>query len=247
MTSWFISDLHLDASRPATQVTLLEFLTYLQQAKADALYILGDFFEYWVGDDVLEDTALSAPLQPVIQALREVTQQGIPVYFLHGNRDFLVAEAFAKASGCQLLAEQVVALYGQPVLLLHGDTLCTDDVQYQQVRQLLRSEGWQQQFLALPIAERIRQAEEMRAQSQQNQQGQEMIGDVNQQAVEQALLTAGVSCMIHGHTHRVGTHEFVVNGQACQRIVLGDWQADRGSFLRVDAHGRQLLEDFRGA
>jgi UDP-2,3-diacylglucosamine hydrolase len=132
--------------------------------------------------------------------------------------------------------QQVIDLYGTPTLLLHGDTLCTDDVEYQQVRKLFRNPQWQQQFLALPLAERIRQAEAMRAQSRQSMQGKaEAILDVNQQAVEAALRASGVLRMIHGHTHRPSVHDFVLDGQAMQRIVLGDWHEAKGSFLRVDA------------
>lgn len=235
MSSWFIADLHLDATRPGAIRLLLDLLGQIE-GRADALYILGDLFEYWVGDDVLAapDTT---PFQPVLLGLRQVSDSGVKLYFQHGNRDFLVGEQFAEATGCTLLPEQqVIDLYGTPTLLLHGDTLCTDDVEYQQVRKLFRNPQWQQQFLALPLAERIRQAEAMRAQSRQSMQGKaEVILDVNQQAVEAALRVSSVLRMIHGHTHRPSVHDFVLDGQAMQRIVLGDWHEAKGSFLRVDA------------
>ncbi|WP_028490171.1 UDP-2,3-diacylglucosamine diphosphatase [Thiothrix lacustris] len=241
MTSWFIADLHLDASRP--RVTQL-LITFLQQVKgqADALYILGDLFEYWVGDDAL-DSVHAAHFLPVITRLREVSDSGVALYFMHGNRDFLVGERFAESTGCTLLPEQcLIDLYGTPTLLLHGDTLCTDDVDYQQVRKLFRNPQWQQQFLALSLDERIRQAEAMRMQSRISMQGKaETILDVNQQAVNTALRCMGVSCMIHGHTHRPAVHEFVLDGALMQRVVLGDWHEDKGSFLQVGV-GQMKLE-----
>ena len=235
MTTWFIADLHLDASRPA--ITQL-FRTFLQQleGRADALYMLGDLFEYWVGDDALESPH-AAGFLPVIEGLRRVSDSGVAVYFMHGNRDFLVGNAFASATGCTLLPEQhVLDLYGTPTLLLHGDTLCTDDVEYQNVRKLFRNPQWQQQFLALPLAERIRQAEAMRAQSRLSMQGKaEAILDVNPQAVAAVLRDSGVKRLIHGHTHRPAIHDLMLDGIALQRVVLGDWHEDKGSFLRVDA------------
>lgn len=240
MTSWFISDLHLDVSSSGISCRLLAFLADIE-GKADALYILGDFFEYWVGDDAI-GTAYTAAFQPAIDQLRAVSASGVRLYFMHGNRDFLAGEAFAAATGCQLLPEQlVIDLYGEPTVLLHGDTLCTDDVEYQQVRKVLRSPQWMQQFLALPLEERIRQAEQMRAQSRASTTGRiDMILDANQQVVEKTMHKAGVFRMIHGHTHRPAIHDFQLAGQPAQRAVLGDWHAGRGSFLRVDAHGMAL-------
>jgi UDP-2,3-diacylglucosamine hydrolase len=240
MTTWFISDLHLDAGHPTMMGLLLDFLRQVQ-GRADALYILGDLFEYWVGDDAL-GTAAAAAFQPVVEGLRQVSDSGVRVYCQHGNRDFLLGEGFAAATGCTLLPEQVVVnLYGTPTLLLHGDTLCSDDVDYQQVRKLFRSPQWQQQFLALPLAERIRQAEAMRGQSRMTMQGKAAaILDVNQQAVAQALQAAGVTRMIHGHTHRPAIHDFMLDALPVQRVVLGDWHEQRGSFLRVDSQGIRL-------
>lgn len=240
MTSWFISDLHLDAARPGITHVLLDFLAEIE-GRAEALYILGDFFEYWVGDDVL-GTAYAAAFQPVIGQLRQVSDSGVKLYFMHGNRDFLVGEGFAAATACELLPEQVVVdLYGTPTLLLHGDTLCTDDVEYQQVRKVLRNPQWQQPFLSLPLAERIRQAEAMRAQSRASGEGKSaMILDANPQTIAETLHKSGVARMIHGHTHRPAIHDFQLNGRSAQRIVLGDWHEDRGSFLRLDAEGMAL-------
>ncbi len=235
MSSWFIADLHLDASRAGVMRQLLALLGQIE-GRADALYMLGDFFEYWVGDDALA-TPHAAIFQPVVAALRQVSDSGVKLYFQHGNRDFLVGERFAEVTGCTLLPEQhLIDLYGTPTLLLHGDTLCTDDVEYQHVRKLFRNPQWQQQFLALPLAERIRQAEVMRAQSRQSMQGKaEAILDVNQQTVEATLRATGVTCMIHGHTHRPAVHDFLLDDLRSQRVVLGDWHEAKGSFLRVDA------------
>ncbi|MBJ6611240.1 MAG: UDP-2,3-diacylglucosamine diphosphatase [Candidatus Thiothrix moscowensis] len=242
MTTWFISDLHLDATRPAITRQLLALLEDIQ-GKAEALYILGDFFEYWVGDDALEAPEFAAFL-PVVEGLRQLSDSGVKLYFQHGNRDFLVGERFAAATGCALLPEQYLFdLYGVPTLLLHGDTLCTDDIAYQQIRKVLRDPIWQQQFLALPIVERIRQAEAMRAQSRAAMQGKrdDDIMDVSQQTVAEVMQAAGVSRLIHGHTHRPAVHDFMLAGQPVQRIVLGDWHENRGSYLRVDAEN-MLLE-----
>ncbi|OQX07954.1 MAG: UDP-2,3-diacylglucosamine diphosphatase [Thiothrix lacustris] len=235
MSSWFIADLHLDATRPGAIRLLLDLLGQIE-GRADALYVLGDLFEYWVGDDALA-TPGAAVLQPVVARLRQVSDSGVKLYFQHGNRDFLVGEHFAEATGCTLLPEQqVIDLYGTPTLLLHGDTLCTDDVEYQQVRQLFRNPQWQQQFLGLPLAERIRQAEAMRAQSRMSMQGKtEAILDVNQSAVESTLRAAGVTRLIHGHTHRPAVHDFLLDSSPAQRVVLGDWHEAKRSFLRVDA------------
>ncbi|SEA08362.1 UDP-2,3-diacylglucosamine hydrolase [Thiothrix caldifontis] len=240
MSSWFIADLHLDASRPGTIQLLLEWLAQLEE-HTEALYILGDLFEYWVGDDALQ-TEYTVRLQPVVARLRQLRERGVQLYFQHGNRDFLVGEAFAAATGCILLPERhLIDLYGTPTLLLHGDTLCTDDVDYQQVRQLFRNPQWQQQFLALPLAERIRQAEAMRAQSRLSMQGKsETILDVNQQAVVDTLREAGVLRLIHGHTHRPAIHDVKLADATAQRFVLGDWHEDKLSFLRIDHEGLHL-------
>lgn len=235
MSSWFIADLHLDVTRSGAMQCLLGLLEQVEE-RGEALYILGDLFEYWVGDDAL-DSPHAAVFQPLVTRLQQLSERGVKLYFQHGNRDFLVGRQFAAATGCILLPEQqVIDLYGTPTLLLHGDTLCTDDVEYQHVRKLFRNPQWQEQFLALPLGERIRQAEAMRAQSRMSMQGKtEAILDVNQQAVEATLRAAGVTCMIHGHTHRPAVHDFLLDDLRVQRVVLGDWHETKGSFLRVDA------------
>ena len=232
MTTLFISDLHLDESRPA--VTRL-FLDWLRDTavQADAFYILGDLFEAYIGDD--DDAPLVAA---VADALRGVADAGVAVFFLHGNRDFLVGGAFARRAGLTLVPESIVVdLYGMPTLLLHGDTLCLDDVAYQRIRVQLRNPAWQQQFLAQPLGARRAFAAQARAESAKHTGAMDAsIMDVTPAAVEHMLAAQGVRRMIHGHTHRPAVHDL---GEGRQRIVLGDWY-EQGSVLRVDADGMAL-------
>lgn len=243
MTTWFISDLHLDPARPESTHLLFAFLQHIR-GQAEALYILGDLFEYWIGDDVLA-TPAGQMILPILQAFKQVVTQGTPIYLQHGNRDFLLAEQFAELSSIKLLPEQqVIDLYGTPTLIMHGDLLCTDDLDYQKARVLLRSPSWQQQILAKSIPERLQFAQSLRMQSQQTAQTkQEEILDANQTAIEAAMQTAQVKQLIHGHTHRPAIHEFELAGQTAKRIVLGDWY-QQGSFLRVHASGLQLSTEF---
>lgn len=240
MTTWFISDLHLEPSRPAGIQQLLAFLQHIN-GRADGLYILGDFFEYWVGDDFL-DTPAGEQVRPVIQALRTVSDSGVKLYFMHGNRDFLVGERFADETGSTLLPEQqVIDLYGTPVLIMHGDTLCTDDVDYQKARTVFRDPKWQAQVLTWTIPQRLQRAKEMREVSESSTRYKdEGIMDVNQQTVEQVMHAANVTRLIHGHTHRPAVHNFRLGGQDAQRIVLGDWYT-QSSFLRVNDNGAAEL------
>jgi UDP-2,3-diacylglucosamine hydrolase len=235
MTTLFISDLHLEPTRPA--ITTL-FLTFLEQRarQAEALYILGDLFEAWIGDD--DDSELG---QKVGSGLHALTESGVPVYFLHGNRDFLLGERFAAVSGMQLLPESVVIdLAGEPVLLLHGDTLCIDDIEYQTFRAQVRDPAWQARTLALPLAQRRALASQLRETSRQAiQQKAEDITDVNRDEVSRVMRTHQVERLIHGHTHRPAMHEWILDGQLMQRFVLGDWYA-QGSVLCCDASGWRL-------
>lgn len=237
MTTLFISDLHLDDKRPEATECFLAFARN-EARGAEALYILGDLFEYWLGDDAPSTTG-----RAVAAALREVTDAGVPCFFAHGNRDFLLGETFAGEAGFTLLDEEtVVDLHGRPTLLLHGDTLCTDDVAYQQVRVMLRDPAWQAQFLQKTSEERVQVALEARELSAEYKEGVAMeIMDVNADAVHAAFGRHGVDRMIHGHTHRPGIHQHALDhgGGKGERIVLGDWY-EQGSLLSVDEHGAAL-------
>lgn len=239
MTTLFISDLHLDAVRPQVTHWFLEFLK-TEARRAQALYILGDFFEVWIGDDDPDSHATE-----VMAGVRELTDSGVPVYFMHGNRDFLIGEGFAKTTGCQLLADPcVVDLQGTPTLLMHGDTLCTDDAEYQEFRRQVRKPEWQQAFLARPLAERRAFAARVRTTSQQrNAAKADYLMDVNQHEVERRMQEHGVTRLIHGHTHRPAIHCFAAHGRKYTRIVLGDWY-EQSSVLKLD-DGRLELHDQR--
>jgi UDP-2,3-diacylglucosamine hydrolase len=236
MTTLFISDLHLDDSRPSITDLFERFLASDEVRGADALYILGDLVEAWVGDD--DDAELPAR---IARATRAVHDAGVPVYFMHGNRDFLLGEAFAERAGMTLLDDPTVhALYGTPTLLMHGDLLCTDDSVYQKVRADVRRPEWKQQVLAMPLQARRAFAAKSRAESQAHTgSAGETIMDVNQDAVEKAMRAAGVMQLIHGHTHRPAVHDLELDGRQARRIVLGDWY-EQGSVLRVDAGGIDL-------
>ena len=232
----FIADLHLGPEQP--QVNRL-FETFLAgpARQAEALYILGDLFEAWLGDDLLLPFC-----EPLLQGLRGLTRSGVPVYLMHGNRDFLLGEGFCELTGCTLLEEPAnIELYGTPTLLMHGDMLCSDDHAYLAMRQQLRDPDWIKVFLAKPPAERIAFARSLRERSQQeNTMKSEQIMDVNQETVCATLRTHGLHQLIHGHTHRPAQHTFELDGQPARRHVLPDWQSAPG-VLRCDAQGCQLL------
>lgn len=235
MATLFVSDLHLEPSRPDLTALFLDFLQG-QARQAEALYILGDLFEAWVGDD--DDAELGLT---VASALRALTAGGVPAYFLHGNRDFLLGARFAAASGLGLLPESVVIdLAGERVLLAHGDTLCTDDVEYQAFRAQVRDLAWQARTLALPLAQRRALAGQLRETSRRAlRQKATDITDVNPAAVDDALRRHGVWRLIHGHTHRPHIHHWILDQQAARRAVLGDWDA-QGWALVCDATGWRL-------
>ncbi len=226
MKTAFISDLHLHDERPAGIAAFTRFVDALA-GRAAGLYILGDLFEFWIGDD--------APLPgyvSVMETLRRATDRGLAVFFMHGNRDFLIGERFATATGCRLLADPtVIDLDHQPVLLMHGDTLCADDTEYQQFRRRVRDPEWQTTFLSQPAERRLEIAHEYRGESvKRTGEKSALIMDVSQWAVEEAMMTHHVDCLIHGHTHRPGVHRFTLGGRAVRRIVLGDWY-EQGSVL----------------
>ncbi len=237
MTSLFVSDLHLDPERPDITALFGRFLDG-EARGADALYILGDLFEAWVGDDDPSEAGAF-----VADRLRALADAGVPTYFIRGNRDFLLGDAYAARCGMTLLDDPtVIDLYGTPTLLLHGDLLCTDDTAYQQFRAQTRSPQWQAQFLAQPLAARLAFAAQARAASQARYgelvaKGMaETIGDVAPTTVQDWFARHGVQRMIHGHTHRPAIHD---EGGGRTRIVLGDWY-EQGSVLRVDAGGVAL-------
>ena len=235
MTTLFISDLHLDAERPAVTELFGAFMQG-EARRADALYILGDLFEAWVGDDDPSSTG-----QQVADGLRRLADAGVPVYFVHGNRDFLVGQDYAGRAGMRILPDPaVVSLYGEPVLVMHGDLLCTDDHAYQAFRAQTRDPHWQAMFLAQPLAARQAFAAQARQASMSRQQDMidgdrasfEAVTDVNPQAVEATLARFGVATLVHGHTHRPAMHAVRIGDREGRRIVLGDWY-EQGSVLRV--------------
>jgi UDP-2,3-diacylglucosamine hydrolase len=230
MSTLFVSDVHLSAARPALVARFLRFLEEEARA-ADALYILGDLFDLWVGDDDPD------PLnRRIIAALAALTGAGVPVSVMHGNRDFVLGPRFAQETGARLLADPaVIDLCGTPTLLTHGDTLCTDDLGYQRARARYRQPWVLALGLALPRALRSAIGRRLRAKSERTKQALTAeIMDVNAQAVEAALRTHGCLRMIHGHTHRPARHEHVVDGRRCERWVLADWYR-AGSYLQCDA------------
>lgn len=235
MTTLFISDLHLDAARPEIGEQFLSFLR-TEASGADALYILGDLFESWIGDDDPDPYYGSMKA-----ALAELTRQAVPVWFMHGNRDFLIGERFAADTGVRLLPDPLpVDLHGRTVLLSHGDALCTDDVAYQQVRRMTRDPAWQASILAKSLEERRAIARQGRAESAAHGEAIDLaITDVNQGAVEQLMRAHGVRLLLHGHTHRPAVHEFRLDGEPATRIVLGDWFT-QGSLVRWDENGPRL-------
>jgi UDP-2,3-diacylglucosamine hydrolase len=239
VSTLLISDLHLTEERPEANERFITLLEDKGRA-ADALYILGDFFEYWIGDDDLAE-----PFNAVIASLlKDLTRRGVAVNLMHGNRDFLIGEGFCAATGAALLQDPtVVDIAGVRTLLMHGDTLCTDDLDYQAWRRKARDPGFQAAFLAKPLGERRHQVHQMREQSRQVvQEKAAEIMDVNDEAVRRALRDHGVRRLIHGHTHRPGRHALDVDGKRCERWVLPDWYG-RGGYLQV-ARGEPKLVQF---
>ncbi|WP_409526295.1 UDP-2,3-diacylglucosamine diphosphatase [Nitrincola sp. MINF-07-Sa-05] len=236
MRQLFISDLHLQPERPDITKGLLWFLEHIAPG-SDELYLLGDIFEYWIGDD-----APLPGLGQVFAELKKVSARGTRLYFQHGNRDFLVGEAFAKAIGAELLPEEylIEAADGITSLLMHGDQLCTDDVEYQAFRKMVRHPTWQQSVLSKSIEERIAMAQHLRSESQmQGSQKSDEIMDVNADAVIETLQLHDVGRLIHGHTHRPAIHQLDQGKAPAQRIVLGDWDK-QGWYIEITTAGLEL-------
>jgi UDP-2,3-diacylglucosamine hydrolase len=237
MSRLFVSDVHLDAAAPEAVEQFLAFLR-THAADAEALYILGDLFEVWVGDDDPDPTKAR-----VCEGLRALTAKGVGCFVLHGNRDFLIGRDFCRRTGSRLLADPVVAdLNGERVLLTHGDALCTDDHSYQELRSTVRTPDWQRRFLALPVADRELIANQARAGSKEHTSRViPDIMDVNQDAVLTTYRATRVRRIIHGHTHRPGVHDTAIEGESAQRMVLGAWY-EQGSYIRYE-NGRYELRE----
>jgi UDP-2,3-diacylglucosamine hydrolase len=242
VTTLFVSDLHLDALDPAAGEQFLGFLRQ-RAATCDALYILGDLFEAWIGDDDPDPYR-----ERICEALRGLAVHGVPCYVMHGNRDFLLQQGFEQRSGTNLLPDPVVVdLYGERVLLTHGDALCTADRSYQLLRGVVRNLQWQRRFLHLPLDVRWALAQQARAGSREHTEHTSAdIMDVDDEAVHACMRACGVRSLIHGHTHRPGIHRFELDGQPAQRIVLGAWHG-QGSCLSWGPDGVRLEELPRAA
>ncbi len=231
----FISELHLDAGRPQITHLFLDFLE-TRACRSDALYILGDLFEAWIGDDDQSDMN-----QSVCQGLSQCAASGTPVFVMHGNRDFLLGERFAKQSGCTLLQDPtLIDLYGTQTLLMHGDLLCTDDTEYLSFREMVHDKQWQTGFLVKSLEQRRKIAVDMRTLSREKTSDKaETIMDVNQEAVIQMMAENQVPRLIHGHTHRPDVHELLIANEPARRFVLGDWY-EQGSVLECSPDGCEL-------
>lgn len=229
MTTLFLSDLHLYPQRPAS-TALFEAFCAGEARAAEAVYLLGDLFEAYIGDD--DDGEIATRVATATRALRDA---GVPVYFMRGNRDFLVGPDYAARAGWTLLPDPaVILLDGEPTLLMHGDLLCLDDLAYQAFRRQVRDPAWQQAFLSQPLAARRAFATQARAASAAAQSGRdESIGDITPAEVQRLMALHGTRRLIHGHTHRPAIHAVALPSGSGQRIVLGDWY-EQGSVLRVD-------------
>lgn len=239
-TARFVSDLHLRAERPDLTGRFAAFLADTAAAKVEALFILGDLFEYWIGDDDLADPFNAQ----VCKLLRDLADQGTRIYFIAGNRDFLIGETFAAAAGMRLLDEiEKVGAGGTATLLMHGDTVCTDDLPYQEFRRMVRAGDWQRTFLARPLSERRAEVESLRRRSAEAMQGKTAaIMDANPDAIRRALTAHGCSRLIHGHTHRPGHEAIQLASGSGERWVLSDWDTGRGDALEISAAGVRRID-----
>jgi UDP-2,3-diacylglucosamine hydrolase len=236
MTTLFISDLHLEESRPDITDAFLRFLRE-DATQANTLYILGDLFEAWIGDD--NHTALN---NQITNALKTLTDRGVAIFVMHGNRDFLLGDEFAKQTGSKIINDPtIIDLYGKPALLMHGDTLCTNDVEYLKFRAQVRHPLFQQDFLSKTLQERAAIAKHIRDVSKTEGQNKAYeIMDVTPQAVIDVMAQHNVDLLIHGHTHRPATHNLTVSNKPAQRIVLGDWDKNP-RIIKADKNGYSLV------
>lgn len=236
----FIADLHLDESHPTTVNQFFYWIDHCLTATVDAIYVLGDFFEVWVGDD-----DCSPFYQRIKQAFKSLTDRHIAVYFIHGNRDFLIGKRFERETGCKILPEHsVVTVYNSTVLLLHGDALCTQDIKHMKFRKIFQNFWLRKLFLALPLKVRKKIGISLRQKSRQHHQyvaSQSLA--VNKSAVEITLEQSGANCLIHGHIHEASYSNFFLNNQPCERIVLGAWDS-QGCMLKWHASGKREMEFF---
>lgn len=235
MNTLFISDLHLSGERENITDLFIHFLDQ-RASTADALYILGDLFEVWPGDDMIQPD-----YEKSISKMKQLADNGLPIFVMQGNRDFLMAEKFTEVSGAKLIEDPtVINLYNTPTLLMHGDTLCTDDVDYQKFRKMVRDPLWKKDFFAKPNEERLAMTSKYRKISKTETARKTMdIMDVNQLTVETVMHDNNISRLIHGHTHRPAIHDFILNNNKMKRIVLGDWFT-KGSVLVCNESGCKL-------
>ncbi len=234
MAAYFLSDTHLSPQQPEVYDKFIRYLEFIRN-DADDLYILGDLFDYWIGDDGIE---LLGHRQAV-EALANLSAHGTKISVMHGNRDFLIGQSFIDQIGASLISDPTtIELNGQPVLLMHGDSLCTDDVAHQRYRTTVLSTQWQDAILALPLSERLDRALAMRNMSEQGKQTKtQQLMDVNLKSVIKMMEAHAVHLLIHGHTHRPAIHDVVINGSAAKRYVLGDWGRGYDAVIRVDSNG----------
>ena len=239
-TARFVSDLHLRAERPDLTRRFADFLAATAAAKVETLFVLGDLFEYWIGDDDLADPFNAQ----VCKLLRDLADSGTRIFFIAGNRDFLIGEGFAAAAGMTLLPEIAkVGAGGTATLLMHGDTVCTDDIPYQEFRRMVRSQQWQADFLVRPLPERRAEVATLRRRSAEAMQGKTAaIMDANAVAIREALTAHGCTRLIHGHTHRPGHEHIQLASGSAERWVLSDWDTGRGDALEIGASGVHRID-----
>tara|TARA_Y100001980_G_C14483630_1_gene261713 strand:+ start:52 stop:777 length:726 start_codon:yes stop_codon:yes gene_type:complete len=237
MTTVFLSDIHISDQHPEISKHLEEFLLE-EGSKTDTIFVLGDLFEYWLGDDDPNPS-----FAEIKNLLRKLSDKNISIFFIHGNRDFLIGESFAEETGCHILRDpHVIDLYGKKVLISHGDIFCTDDKEYQLFRNQTRDPAWKKFILNKPLAFRKNFAKKARLQSQEHTSSEKSkIMDVNEDEILKMYEKYNVDIIIHGHTHRPAIHDVFFNGRNCQRIVLGDWY-EQGSILKCDETGFDLIE-----